>query len=442
MAGDFDDQVAHRRLEQALLRLGLTFAESSALVRIAPPGPDQPDIGWRIDEDSGAEHLVLSPAAASLDLGILEMALRQQILHRSMYSGFGEQYADAELANLTLEVCINRLLVEAYGERMRKASRVLYAGFAKTAAALANVSANPLDVPDPLRELWQGVWRRIGNDYAPLNPASLYFRLHRLKASGQMSGCTGCCSRPGQGVATRQVARAAGAVAKDVGKHLPRGSDLGQSMAAYAVVPLQIGQDDVEAFLARLAVRRLQQQTASKILEPLLRTTRVDPYPTFPTRLGLVYQLCGVSDAFGLFWNRDVANTGARLAVGIYVDVSGSMIRLFPVVAGFVEALREVPLRIRSFDTQVRQIPAEDLQRGVLVGGGGTDFDAPVADLVDDPEIEAGVLFTDGEAELSASLGRRLIRSRKRLYVVYLVRTDPPKGSLDQYVTDAIVVRT
>ena len=228
-------------------------------------------------------------------------------------------------------------------------------------------------------------------------------------------------------------------VAKQVNEKLPRGSDLGRALSEFNVVPISIGTSDVESFLERMRVRKIIDQTVSKVLAPLIREIRVQPFPAFPTRLGLVYRLCGISDAMGLYWNREVSNTGARMAVGIYVDVSGSMIPYFSVISSFVSALKEVPLRIRAFDTEVRPIDIEALAKGQITGGGGTDFDQPLLDLVGDREIEAGVLFTDGEANVSASVGRRLLAGGKRLYVVYLGARFV--GSpLDRYAKSTIVV--
>jgi uncharacterized protein with von Willebrand factor type A (vWA) domain len=151
--------------------------------------------------------------------------------------------------------------------------------------------------------------------------------------------------------------------------------------------------------------------------------------------------VCGISDAFGIYWNREVANAGARMAIGIYLDVSGSMIGKFPVVAAFVGSLKEYPLRLRVFDTEVREADPKALAAGTLRGGGGTDFDAPLANLVDDREIEVGVLFTDGEARVSEPVGRRLRQSRKRLYVVYLTSGQSVFSSpLDRYAARTTIV--
>ncbi|HET6585000.1 MAG TPA: hypothetical protein VFG69_16200, partial [Nannocystaceae bacterium] len=226
-------------------------------------------------------------------------------------------------------------------------------------------------------------------------------------------------------VPTELPRRVIGAVANEVNRRLPRGSDLGRQLSDYSVVPASIGTSDVEAFLQRTQARRLATSTASKILAPLARELRVQPYPAFPSRMGLVYMLCGITDALGMYWNRQTANAGARLCIGIYMDVSGSMIRHFPLVAAFVDALKEVPLRVRTFDTEVRNVDVQDLARGNVKGGGGTDFDAPVRDLLDDRDVSAGVLFTDGEGQLSSALARRLAQSGKKLYIVYLGATKP-----------------
>jgi|SRR5688572_18013653 len=251
-----------------------------------------------------------------------------------MFHGFGEQHAHHEIANLTLDICINRLLFEAYPDRMRKTSLAMYPEESKTTPiALADCSADPLKLPHELSEMWQSIWNRSAEDgsYPPLNPPSIYFRLLRLLQIGVIQEFQLFCKmghdlpkKPGD-----RTGRLVKTVAKQVNERLPRGSDLGRAMSEFNVVPVSIGTSDVENFLERMRVRKLIDQTAQKVLAPLMREIRVQPFPAFPTRLGLVYRLCGISDAMALYWNREVSNTGARMAVGIYVDVSGSMVPFF-----------------------------------------------------------------------------------------------------------------
>lgn len=438
MAG-IQDAIAQRKIDRALMRLEVTFADCAALVTY---DPTEATASWRYDKASGRESIHIGPTVTNLDIPGIEMVLRHELLHRSMFNGFGEDYEHPQLANLTLDICINRLLYEAYPEAMRQAAAVYPAASKTTAIALADCSADPAALTPELAELWQKIWHR-GSDgsYSQLRVPSLYFRLLHLLEGGTLASFPEFCrfhdlpAIPGE-----LPRRAISAVAAETNRRLPKGSDLGRQLSDYSVVPASIGTSDVEAFLQRTRTRRIASSTASKVLAPLAREVRLQPYPAFPSRLGLVYLLCGITDTLGLYWNREVANAGARLAVGIYMDVSGSMIPHFPIVAAFVTALKEVPLRLRLFDTAVREISAEDLARGNLRGGGGTDFNAPIRDLLDAREVSAGVLFTDGEAHLGIELGRRLQRARKRLYVVYLgqVRNSP----LDRFATDTIIVPT
>jgi hypothetical protein len=440
---------AERRIEQALMTLGLTFAECAGLVVF---DPDVPTACWKFDPISEAESIHIGPAIAAMDISTIEIALRHEILHRSMYNGFGEKYANRELSNLTLDVCINRLLFEAYTEKMRKAATQIYPAESKTTPiALADCTADAAALPPQLETLWRDIWNRLPDGgFAPLNPASLYFRLLRLSEAqldafrAFTADCRFCGARSDE-LAKRRPSTRAGklvtAAAEDINRRLPKGSSLGQALSDYTVVPTSIGTGRVEQFLKNIKIRRIASETAAKVTEPWQRRTRVQPYPTFPTRLGLVYDLAGITDAFHLFWNREVENAGARMAIGIYMDVSGSMIDKFPVVAGFVDALKDFPLRVRSFDTVVHEVDAEDLARGKIRGGGGTDFDAPIGDMLDDDQIEASVLFTDGEANVSAGVAQRLLASRKRLFVVYLMgRGQRPSSPLDHYATNTVTV--
>src|SRR5258706_7084438 len=161
------------------MTLGLTFAECSGLVEF---DADAETAFWKYNKETGVESIHVGPKVAALDQGTIEMVLRHEVLHRSLYHGFGEKYADRELCNLTLDVCINRLLYEAYPERMRKCAVEMYPPESKTTAiALADCSADVTRLPDELATLWQAIWHKLPDgSFSSLNPASLYFRLLRL----------------------------------------------------------------------------------------------------------------------------------------------------------------------------------------------------------------------------------------------------------------------
>jgi len=110
-------------------------------------------------------------------------------------------------------------------------------------------------------------------------------------------------------------------------------------------------------------------------------------------------------------------------------------------VAAFVGALKEYPLRVRVFDTEVREADPADLAAGRVKGGGGTSFDAPIRDLVADRDLAAGVLFTDGEAAVGSESAAALKKSGKPLHVVYLVGKGRGFASpLDALASSSVVV--
>ncbi len=441
--------VAERKIEQALLALGAAFADCAGLVEYDPAAETS---YWTYDPLTGDEAIRVGPKFVELEIACIEIALRHELLHRSMYHGLGERYAARQLANLTLDVCINRLLFDAYPEKMRKTATAMYPPESKTTPiALADCTADPRRLPPKLAAIWTSAWHRLPDGkYPPLNPSSLYFRLLRLQSTDLSSFSMPCSmcgdrSRTSKGGAARLNARAqkiATAVAQDIGKRLPGGSDLGQSLSELSVLPVPIGTGTVERFLSQIRIRRIANETAKKVTEPWQKRTRVQPYPAYPTRRGLVYTLCGLTDLFHLYWNRETEQGGAKLALGMYVDVSGSMTGKFGVIASFVDALKDYPLRVRSFDTAVRDVDVVALSAGRISGGGGTDFDAPVNDLVGDKELHAGVLFTDGQAEVTPGAGAALTASGKRLFVVYLLGPGevPPPSSLAQYCEESLSV--
>ncbi len=430
---------AQRKLERAAMGLELTFAECAGLVVF---DPEEATASYRLDRTTGVESIHVGPRVAELDVPCIEMVLRHEILHRSLYHGYGEQHVHHHVSNLALDVCINRLLFEAYPDAMKKMALAIYPAESKTTPiALADPTADPMKLPTELSELWQQIWAKTASGFSPINPSSLYFRLLRLMEIGLLESFVPFC-KMGEELGTKPDGRGtmlAGRVSRAVSKKLPRGSDLGQHLSKFSVVPVPIGTAEIDAFFARMAVRRIVDKTAAKVLAPLVREVRTQPYPAFPSRVGLVWQIAGVSEALGLYKNRETGNTGARMAVGLYLDVSGSMIPFFPIVASFADALKEIPVRLRVFDTEVRNQPVEELAKGKIVGGGGTDFDAPLRDLVADREIEAAVLFTDGEANVSIQVARSLRASKKRLYVVYFGARHP-RSPLDRLARDTIVV--
>jgi hypothetical protein len=208
------------------------------------------------------------------------------------------------------------------------------------------------------------------------------------------------------------------------------------------VIPQQIGLNNVEQFLQRINVKTIATQFSAKIKKPLQKSVSFQPYPMFPSRIGYIYQIFGLTDILRMYWNQESSSVGVRMAIGIYVDVSGSMVEHFPLVSGFVEALKDYPIRMYAFDTKVREINIEEFRQGKIKGGGGTEFDCVIGDFINDRELVAAVVFTDGFGTLSNPLARSLQISRKNIYLVWL-KTESRQNYtpvLEKYSRDTLTI--
>src|SRR5262249_44193126 len=147
-----------------------------------------------------------------------------------------------------------------YPEKMRKCAEQMYPAESKTTAiALADCSADATRLPDELATLWQSIWNKLPDGSFPsVNPASLYFRLLRLSELPTFVRFT-LGRRPYDGPAktSARAGRLVVAVADEIGRRLPRGSDLGRVLADYTVVPVSIGTGRVEEFLRKIRVRKI-----------------------------------------------------------------------------------------------------------------------------------------------------------------------------------------
>jgi hypothetical protein len=409
---------AEQTLHVAASRLGVAFSDALRILRY---DPEAETAFWRIDRSSGEEQIHVGPLVLSLGVDATEMVLRHEILHRSMYHAFLERFTNATLANLTLDVCINRLLYAAWPEPMRVMSAGVYPAESKTTPiALADCTAEPSVLPESLRRLWVQVWQRTGGTGPSLNPASLYYQLLRLDAVALLPSWYRDRGYAPTAMPSRAMQRAVDAMLEAIGRALPHGSPTAAALDEYTVSPVRIGTDALEAFVRSMRVRTQVDQMARALTAALERATRVDPYPLLPSRLGLVYRAIGLSAATGRYWNTEASAAGARLALGVYVDVSGSMVSQYPIVVSVVEAIKAYPLRLHAFDDTVRALDLDAFAAGRITGGGGTDFDAAVRHLLADRDVAAGLLVTDGEGMLSRATVHALRASSKRLYVIYL----------------------
>lgn len=431
-----DRLLAQDKIHRVLLRLGLTFAETQHIVYFDPTAGTA---YWKYNTQTGEESIHLGPKVTALTEDCLEMVIRHELLHRSTFNGFGECYPNPTLSNIALDICINRLLFEAWPDAMLQLSRAIYPPESNASPiCLCNCAARDKAIDPKWSDLWSEIWGRKAPPNptslgGPLNPASLYFRLMRFLPQIQSSAALNpFAAHPPQNAIlpermSARIRKAYKAATEGLKRALHRGSGTGHALSEFSVEPSDLGDSNLESFLLRLPIRRKMTDLAAKITEPARKSLVTLPYPVQLSRKGLIFAALGISQSLGLYWNEQPAPTNMRLIVALYMDVSGSMIDKFPIVAYCAETLKEYPLRTYTFDTSVREVPIEDLANGKIKGGGGTDFNALVQHILKQDEILASVVFTDDCGHLSSDLETQLRNSRHRLFLVNL--EDSPTDS-------------
>jgi len=432
----------NHKIQSVLLGMGLSFLDCIDFVVY---DEEAETAYWSYNRATGEESIHIGTEIAGMDNDSLEMVLRHEILHRSTYHGFLEHFEDSQLSNITLDICINRLLFETYPDKMRTLSEQIYTEESKCSIiALADCSAGKSRLSNKFAELWSLIWEKDGDGfYSSLNPTSLYYRLTTLRSAEPSLFNVNLLSLNANGDTklppeiNAETTRKIDDIIENINKNIPPGSSLGGELSTFSISSIDFGTSNIDSFLRNIKLRRIADKLVGQISKPWIKETNIQTFPLFPTKKGYIFMALGLSEKFFTYYNQELKNPGVRMAIGLYMDVSGSMIDYIKIIAHLIKAFKEYPLRLKTFDTEVYTIDVKDVLKGKITGGGLTNFDKPILDFIDDPELEAGVLFTDGDATVSDNVGRKLRESSKRLYAVYFLSgiSNGFTSILDRYAT-------
>ncbi|MFZ4617723.1 MAG: hypothetical protein ACOYM2_16195 [Rectinemataceae bacterium] len=433
--------VARQRIHGAIIQMGLSFADCVHLIVF---DPDVDTACWAYNRTTGEESIRIGYEVASLTVNDIEIVIRHEFLHRATYHGFSERFHDSDLCNIVEDVCINRLLFEAYEEKMQHLASCFYPEESKTTViALADCSAEPENLPVALMELWHYVWDRAEDgSMRYINPTSLYFRLVEVRsANPELSFVTNWIfGKPMPGgmlpEPSMRVRIPIERINDAINQRLPSGSSLGREVSSFSVVPQMIGFSSIERFLREIQYTT-EAQSMNSLLEAEPRTAR-QAFPMFPSRRGILYKLLDLERELG-YLNEVIDWRSKQLKLGFYVDVSGSMREFFPVLSSFVRVFKAFPLKLYGFATAVIPLDVSQIIGGNMPGGNCTDFNAPMLDFIADKELAGGILFTDGLAGIDPATAESFRESGKVLFVVYFHR---PGKEVHSKQLDALANRT
>ena len=415
------DLEARSKINQAIAKVGLSFADVLHLIRFDSAAETA---YWAFDPITGREWIGIGSMVAMLSVCDLEMVLRHEFLHRASYNGFKEDYPEAQLANIVLDVCINRLLYEAYPEKMLSLSSQIYSEASRLSIlALSDCSALSTIRDESIRALWKEIWSVTDEGSHPyLNPTSLYARLLTLREKNIFificdDGPFGTIKADHPIEFGQDLADALGKITADLGRRLPSGSALGREIAIRLGYMSDLGFSRVARFLEEIEIAFEDCTESSHVRYEV--AYQVQAFPQYPTRLGIVYRALGIEDITG-YRNRTWERQRDRLKVGYYIDVSPSMKEHYPVLVQFVRQFRAFPVKLFAFSSDLYEMDVERFAKGILKGGNGTDFNPPVLSIAEDHDLMGGVIFTDGIAQLDPDIAQKFRSCGKSLFVVYL----------------------
>lgn len=133
--------------------------------------------------------------------------------------------------------------------------------------------------------------------------------------------------------------------------------------------------------------------------------------PERPHRADIYWSLAGMEP---LLW-RCPEHKG-RGGCAVYLDVSGSMNKVIELVYSSCLALQEMlGPEIYLFSNQVAQIDIDQLREGLIDSTYGTDFSCVGEHLLERPDLEKAVIFTDGYAAMPKETAEALQKSGQEM---------------------------
>lgn len=397
---------------------------------------------WGFDEERKENYIYINPKVLRFPVEQIRLVLMHEILHYAGYKNIAHAN-DFDRANIALDIVINKILTLAHPKEMKELCRKIYNEESKkNILCLARPDINPDELAE-YKKQWETIWR---NKEIP-SPASIYYRIAQpTKIKDNPFSANGTSK-----IIFRQIP----IIVKDekneklVSKLLEKLTDKLQAEGFSSVKIVMIFKEifvhkksfdcrGVEEFILKLESREKLEETSARIISALDNQTNRQLYPYELTRLGIIYVACGVSEKMPIFWNKTPESRKSKLA--IYVDTSPSMECYQEKEVFLIDKLKDYfPTKLYRFANDVEEIKVEDFAKGNYKEGWSTSFDAVIEHLLDS-EFDAGIIFTDGESDVSSENENRFRQSKKRLFTVYFSSDGAISSDLDKLSEKVITI--
>ena len=444
------------KLIQALTGLGINMLEASQFVELS----DEVSVAcWGFDKRKKENFIYLNPKVLRFSPDEIRLILRHEILHYAGYKKV-EGAKDKGLVNLSLDIAVNKILTLAYEREMKSLSRKVYSEETRnTVLALAepHLTVDAIEVKE-LKEIWQDIW----NKCEVPSPSSLYYQLlfhcdaEKREKIYLLNPFTGANPNNGSPILLRQVPEGAkvkedkfASLEKDELERIIEkvpwnlksafSNQVSEIFSHLLARKRAFNMRGISDFIERLDVRQKLNEVSSSMIRALDGASSCQLYPYQLSRLGVIYMACGISKIVPIFWNRTPESRKNKLA--IYVDTSPSMDSFKEEEVFLVNELKDsFPTRIYAFAGEVKEISAEDFAQGKYPSGYSTSFDSVVQHLLASG-YDAGIIFTDGESSVDASIQEGFSSSAKKLFTVYFTSNGQPTSDLDHISEQSLTVK-
>lgn len=206
--------------------------------------------------------------------------------------------------------------------------------------------------------------------------------------------------------------------------------------------PEDLSDPALEEYAKKIRTQKYMQNVIGNVVEGMTSDVSLDPYPTRLTEEGQVLAICGFTPENGYPFYHNMHGPQGKRRVVTFFDLSPSMVNFYAYMSYMCDCFEDhfdmVFARneygdpgVMTFAGSVRVLTEKErreMRRGDLKAGASTCFDAVVEYCIDEiqtEDVDAVIIFTDGESGLSEDNVKKFNGSGKRMYRIYFQPDHP-----------------
>ncbi len=439
-------EIRQTKLNNIAKNLGITYLDSIMIIKI----DDSVDVAcWVYDTSSKTESIFINPSIIdNTSEKAIEMIIRHEALHRALFNYFNYKFTNEDISNIVLDIVINKILYLAYKDETKPMFDLYNDEALNTELVLCSPYINQQNIKCPIiKKLWEIIWL---NDEIQ-SPETIYYNLIELEWEKQkentstsqysLKNTLNTIHNPFR-IPNKQQ-QIYGVSYKDYRTDIDKKNKaLEEKIITNLIQKLEskgqtffneyykpIKNDNLDEFIKNIKNIKKLSKITNTIKRDISSSNRLQVYPMFLSRLGIIYNALGVNEFIPLYWNRssDCVHSNMYKMV-LYIDTSGSMFDYVGYISWIIKQFDDFTFSAYCskglcycFDTKVYSMNIKDIKKGRFFGGGNTDFNAPINHFISLKDgSNVALIFTDGKSKLDSDLIQLFKNhSDKKIYTIY-----------------------